>query len=123
MTTVETSQSRFDTVKLLLAALIMAAGVVAFYYYAEAYMLPYRVLGLLAVTALVLVIAYNTAQGKAMWLYAQDARTELRKVVWPTRAETTQMTVIVSIIVVVVGLALWGMDLFFGWAIQKLLAL
>jgi preprotein translocase subunit SecE len=123
MTTVETVQSRFDTVKLLLAGLIMVAGVVAFYYYAEAYALPYRVLGLLAVTALVLVIVYNTAQGKTLWLYAQDARTELRKVVWPTRTETMQMTVVVSLVVVFVGVALWGMDIFFGWAIQQLLSL
>jgi preprotein translocase subunit SecE len=81
------------------------------------------VLGLLAVTALVLVIVYNTAQGKTLWLYAQDARTELRKVVWPTRTETMQMTVVVSLVVVFVGVALWGMDIFFGWAIQQLLSL
>jgi preprotein translocase subunit SecE len=123
MTTVETGQSRFDTVKLIAAILILAGGVTGFYYFAEQYFLPYRVLALLAVTAVAIIIAYNTAAGKALWTYAQDSRAELRKVVWPTRTETLQTTLVVAIVVVVVGLFLWVLDLGFGWAIRELLAL
>ena len=123
MTTVETGQSRFDTVKLMAAVLVLAGGVAGFYYYAEQFFLPYRVLALLAVTAVSLVIAYNTNVGKALWTYIQDARAELRKVVWPTRAETMQTTLVVAVVVVLVGLFLWVLDIGFGWAIRELLAL
>jgi preprotein translocase subunit SecE len=123
MTTVETGQSRFDTVKLITAILVLAGGVAGFYYFAEQYFLPYRVLALLAVTAVAIVIAYNTVAGKTLWTYAQDSRAELRKVVWPTRTETLQTTLVVAIVVVVVGLFLWVLDLGFGWAIRELLAL
>jgi preprotein translocase subunit SecE len=123
MTTVETGQSRFDTVKLIAAILVLAAGVAGFYYFAEQYFLPYRVLALLAATAVAIVIAYHTTAGKALWIYAQDSRAELRKVVWPTRTETLQTTLVVAIVVVVVGLFLWVLDLGFGWAIRELLAL
>jgi|SRR5688572_4901204 len=123
MTTVETGQSRFDTVKLIAAILVLAGGVTGFYYFAEQYFLPYRVLALLAVTVVAIVIAYNTAAGKTLWTYAQDSRAELRKVVWPTRTETLQTTLVVAIVVVVVGLFLWVLDLGFGWAIRELLAL
>lgn len=123
MTTVETTQSKFDTVKLAAAALVLAGGVTGFYYYAEQFFLPYRVLALLAVTVVSIVIAYNTAAGKSLWTYAQDSRAELRKVVWPTRTETMQTTLVVAIVVVVVGLILWLLDIGFGWAIRELLAL
>lgn len=123
MTTVETGQSKFDTVKLIAAILVLAGGVAGFYYYAEQFFLPYRVLALLAVTVVSLVIAYNTAMGKSLWIYVQDSRAELRKVVWPTRNETLQTTLVVSVVVVVVGVFLWLLDLGFGWAIRELLAL
>jgi preprotein translocase subunit SecE len=123
MTAVETTQSRFDAVKTMLAIAIVVAGIYAFYGYAEQYILLYRVLALLAVIAVAVVIMYQTLWGKNLWSYLLDARTELRKVVWPTRAETTQTTLIVIVVVVVTGIFLWGADLFFGWLIQWLLAL
>ena len=61
--------------------------------------------------------------GKILWSYFQNSRTELRKVVWPTRVETMQTTLIVSIVVIVAGVFLWFLDLFFGWGSQALLAL
>ncbi|HEY3486678.1 MAG TPA: preprotein translocase subunit SecE [Gammaproteobacteria bacterium] len=123
MSTVETGQSKLDIAKLAVAGLLLAGGVAGFYYFAEEYFLPYRVLALLAVIAITIVIAYNTAAGKSMWIYTLDARAELRKVVWPTRAETMQTTLVVSVVVVVVGVLLWLLDIGFGWAIRGLLSL
>lgn len=123
MNTVEAGQSKFDTVKLIAAILVLAGGVTGFYYYAEQFFLPYRVLALLAVTAVAIVIAYNTSAGKSLWTYAQDSRAELRKVVWPTRTETMQTTLVVAIVVILVGVFLWLLDIGFGWAIRELLAL
>jgi preprotein translocase subunit SecE len=123
MAAAETTQSRFDGVKMILAIAIVVAGLWAFYTYAEQYILLYRVLALLAVVAVALVIIYQTLLGKTLWSYLLDSRTELRKVVWPTRTETTQTTLIVVVVVVLVGVFLWLADLFFGWLIQQLLAL
>ena len=82
-----------------------------------------RVLALLAVVVFAVMIAYQTMVGKILWSYFQNSRTELRKVVWPTRVETMQTTLIVSIVVIVAGVFLWFLDLFFGWGSQALLAL
>lgn len=123
MTAVEKTQSPFDIVKILVAVAILVAGIVAFHIYAEQYILFYRVLALVGIVAIALAIGYQTRQGKSLWAYLLDARTELRKVVWPTRTETTQTTIIVIVVVVITGLFLWSMDLFFGWLIQQLLAL
>ncbi|MDF7666951.1 preprotein translocase subunit SecE [Orbaceae bacterium ESL0727] len=54
-----------------------------------------------------------TQKGKAFFTFAKESRAELRKVVWPTRKETVQTTLLVAAITVIVGTALWGMDSFF----------
>ena len=79
--------------------------------------LLYRVLGLLAASVAAL-IAFQTVQGKAFWLLLKGARTEIRKVVWPTRQETVQTTLIVSLVVIVAGLLLWGLDTLLGWLVS-----
>ena len=124
MSTVEAApSSRLDAVKWIVAVLVLAAGIAGFYYYAEQVFVAYRVLALLAATVISLVIAYNTAAGKALWVYLKDSRAELRKVVWPTRAKTMQTTLVVAIVVILVGVILWLLDIGFGWAIRELLAL
>ena len=59
----------------------------------------------------------STSQGKRFWNFSKLARNELRKVVWPTRAETTQSTLFVGVMVVVLALLLWGIDSFWAWLI------
>jgi preprotein translocase subunit SecE len=63
------------------------------------------------VAAIVGFIIYQTARGKSTVEFFKDARTEVRKVVWPTRAETVQTTVTVFIIVFLIGLFLWLLDM------------
>ena len=53
------------------------------------------------------------------WL--QDIISELRKVTWPTRQETANLTMVVVVVSVVVGLALGGIDLLFNWLIENTL--
>ena len=50
-----------------------------------------------------------------------ESRAEIRRVVWPTRTETTQTVIIVVIAIIVCALLLWGLDSLFGWATAKLL--
>ncbi len=104
------SSSSMDTVKLALAVLMLAAGIGGFYYY-EAYSLLLRVLGLLAVAGVAVAIAMQTMIGRKVWLFASDSRTEVRKVVWPSRQETIQTTLIVFAMVLVMGIILWLVDM------------
>ncbi len=104
------SSSSMDTVKLALAVLMLAAGIGGFYYY-EAYSLLLRVLGLLAVAGVAVAIVMQTLIGRKVWSFASDARTEVRKVVWPSRQETIQTTLIVFAMVLVMGIILWLVDM------------
>ncbi|MCI0401529.1 MAG: preprotein translocase subunit SecE [Gammaproteobacteria bacterium] len=115
----ETHGSKLDTVKLISALLIVICAVVGFYLYADQSLLL-RVAGLLAGTALAVVVAVQTEKGRQFWLLAQEAQIEVRKVVWPTRQETVQTTLIVILMVVLVAIFLWLLDLFLGWSIRLL---
>ena len=51
-----------------------------------------------------------TEKGQIFIAFAKDARLEVRKVVWPTRQETVQTTLIILAVSAIVGLILWGLD-------------
>ncbi|WP_445939158.1 preprotein translocase subunit SecE [Pseudomonas sp.] len=113
----EAKDSRFDLLKWLVVAALVIAGVVGNQYFSAEPIL-YRVLALLVVAVLAGVIALQTAKGKAFWVLAKEARVEIRKVVWPTRQETTQTTLIVVAVVLVMSLLLWGVDSLLGWLVS-----
>jgi preprotein translocase subunit SecE len=106
----EVESSPMDTAKLALAVVLLAVGIGAFYYY-EDHSLLLRVLGLLAAAGVAVAIAMQTMVGRKVWGFATDSRTEVRKVVWPTRQETVQMTLIVFAMVLVMGIILWLVDM------------
>jgi len=116
---VETESSRFDTLKLGAAVLLLAVAVVAFYRFDDQ-LLVLRVLGLLAVAGISIFIAAQSSIGRNIIGFIGGARTEVRKVVWPTRAETTQTTLAVMVMVILVGIFLWLLDMVLLWAIQML---
>ncbi len=53
-------------------------------------------------------------QGRTLWAFVQGSRVELRKVVWPTRQETMQTTLVVVVVIVVMGIFFWALDLGLG---------
>ncbi len=106
---VEEPSSGADNIKLIGAGILLLAGLVLFYVFAEQSLL-FRVIGLLAVMGVCCFLIYQTAKGKQTVGFFRDARTEVRKVVWPSRAETTQTTLTVFIIVLIVGILLWLFD-------------
>ncbi|NIR60568.1 MAG: preprotein translocase subunit SecE [Gammaproteobacteria bacterium] len=108
-----------DTFKLTTALVLLAGAVVAFYYYSEQILLV-RVLGLLAVAGIAVALASQTDKGRRIWIFATEARVEVRKVVWPTRQETVQTTLVVLLLVILVSILVWFMDMLFLWAIQLL---
>ena len=113
----ESKGSSLDSLKWLLVVLLVVAAVGGNVYYADQSLL-YRVLGLLAIAAMAVLIAIQTAQGAAFWKLAKEAKTEIRKVVWPTRQETTQTTIIVVGFVLLMSLILWGLDTLLGWLVS-----
>ncbi len=117
---VETASKVQDTLKWLVATVSLGAAVTAFYYYSEESLLL-RVIGLLVVAGAAGAIAFTTDKGRAAWEFMRDSRTELRKVVWPTRKETTQTTMVVMGVVTLVAIFLWMVDGILSWAVRLLL--
>jgi len=62
-------------------------------------------------------VASTTERGGAFWQLIKGSRTGIRKVVWPTRQETTQTTLIVVVFVFIMALILWGIDSVLGWLV------
>lgn len=119
--TVETTGGKLDTFKLGLALLILIAAIVGFYQFVDQYDLLYRVLGLLAAIGVSVAIALQTDKGREIWGYFHDAQIEVRKVVWPTRKETVNTTLLVIGMVIIVAIILWLLDMFLGWSIGSLM--
>ena len=69
---------------------------------------------------LILLFGYFTRFGKNTFSFAQEAKAEMLKVVWPTRQETIQTTTIVMAMVTITGFILWGVDSAMMWAIAKI---
>ena len=81
----------------------------------------WRALAMVSLGLVALVLALLTQQGKAFVDLLRQAQVELRKVVWPTKPETWQTTLIVLVVVLVMSHLLWGMDSLFGLAISAVI--
>jgi len=98
-----------NTFKWAVALLLVALGLIGNYYYAH-YSLSLRIFIITTLGVMALILASQTRHGLQFRGFIQQARNELRKIVWPTRAETLQMTSIVLVVVSIMGLILWGVD-------------
>jgi preprotein translocase subunit SecE len=105
----EEAGSGLDTVKLLVVVALLVAGVYGFYSFAEQ-PLWVRLAGLLIVVGAAVFVVLQTAVGRTVWQFAVDARTEVRKVVWPSRQETLQTLLIIVIAVLLTALFMWAVD-------------
>ena len=104
----------------LIAAIgVLVIGMILFYYFSDI-RLFYRVVGMIAVLILSGYIGYQSDFGKLVYSYVTDSKIELKKVTWPTKQETTQTTLGVIFVVIVVGILLWLFDMLLGWAIGTL---
>jgi preprotein translocase subunit SecE len=98
-----------DTVKWIAAIVLLTGAVVGNYMYSDMSVLV-RAIGVVVAIGAALGVAATTEKGKTFIAFAKEARIEVRKVVWPTRQETTHTTFIVMIATVVMALILWGLD-------------
>jgi preprotein translocase subunit SecE len=117
---VETSSGIPDQLKWSTVAVLLAGSVVAFYYFGDQSLLL-RVIGLIVVGGVAAAVALQTERGREAWEFMRESRTELRKVVWPTRKETLQTTLIVIAVVALTAVILWIFDGILAWIVRQLL--
>lgn len=113
---VETVTTQSDKYKIVLAVVIIAIGIFAYSYFSDMniYARVGMFVGSLVVAAL---IFWFSESGRRSVDFATGAYSELKRVVWPTRAETIQMTGIVFAFVIVMAIFLWLVDKLIEWVI------
>jgi len=106
---VQTVSTTNDKFKVVLAVVALVAGVVGFFYLAGQ---PTLVRAIALVVGLLISagIAYTSTTGREFMNFAKESVRETKKVVWPTRKEATQITLIVFGFVLVMAVFLWGTD-------------
>jgi preprotein translocase subunit SecE len=114
-TTIENVTSTADRLKLALAVLVIIAGIVGFSVLESKIPMVGRIAVFIGSLILAAVIAWFSEPGRRTIAFAQDSYNEVRRVVWPTRKETMQMTGIVFAFVAVMGLFLWVLDKLIAW--------
>ena len=122
------TKSPLDVIKWLASAVLLSAAVVGNIYFGEiaerlgvSPSLIVQVLAVVALMGLSGLAALSSSQGKAFSNLVKEANIERRKVVWPTRQETIQTTLLVVAVVFVTGLILWGIDSVLGWFTRLLI--
>ena len=108
-----------DTVKLVVAILLVIGGV-AGYYVLDNQPAWLRWLAVAAGLILAGVVIAFSRYGTALKQFWADSRIELRKIVWPSRQETGMTTLVVMVFLVVAGIFFWGLDLALAWATRAL---
>ena len=89
---------------------IVAAGIWGNSYYREDLAVYIRALALIGLAVLAGFLLFQTERGRNLWILIRDARSELRRVIWPNRQETLQTTLIVLVMVMIFALILWMLD-------------
>ncbi len=107
---VDAGSTRKDSLLLVVATALFAGGLFAFYYFDPALATVVRLLILLAAFGASAAIAYQTQTGRDVWDSISGARTELRKVIWPTKRESVQTTFMIAVVVLIMALLMWGLD-------------
>lgn len=117
-TSAQTTDKR-DVFKWLVVVWLVGSGIVSFYYFDEQAVLI-RVVTLLVVAIMAAWIASKTERGKYALGFIHESHVEVRRVVWPTRQETIQMTSVVLFMVVLLALVVWVLDGVLMWVLRLL---
>jgi preprotein translocase subunit SecE len=101
--------------------LIVAAGFYGFYQFAGDVITPIRAVGLLVAIVIAAFVIAQTTRGREFFSFLREADVERRKVVWPTRSETVQTTLVVIVLTIIASIVLFILDTIFGWVIRQLI--
>ena len=116
---IETVNTGADKAKLVAAVVLVVASVAGFYLLGKQG--PVAQWGALIIGLMVAVGVFLISEsGRQLIAFAKDAWREVKKVVWPTRKETLQMTAYVFAFVVVMALFLWLTDKTLEWLLYDL---
>ena len=119
-TQTEASQSgALDIIKLLISAAAIVGGLYSYYFYEFQIALPLRVLMVLGGAGAGIAIAMTSTQGPRLWPFIQGSRVEIRKVVWPTKQETTQTAIAVFVFTLIMMLFFWALDSGLLWLTRR----
>lgn len=118
--TESTASGSLDWLKWLVVAALLGGGVYGNWYYQDESLLI-RVVALLAGAAVAVFIAIQTERGRNTWNLMKEARSEIRRVVWPSNQETTQTTLVVLVLVLIFALILWGLDSLLSWFVSSVI--
>lgn len=107
---------KLNTIWWIVTVTLVVSGIVANHFFGEvAWSL--RLAGWIILSGVVIAIVAQTKEGRRLWAFSKEAKIELRKVIWPTRQETVQTTMLIAALVVVMSLLLWGLDSILMWVI------
>ena len=112
--------SATDNAKIAAAILVIAASIGAYYYLADLIQIG-RVAIVVAASVIAVGLALTTEVGQSTWSFMKEANVERQKVVWPGRQEALQVTLMVLILVIILGLMMWLFDALSFWAIYDLI--
>ncbi|EIJ68167.1 preprotein translocase subunit SecE [Pasteurella bettyae] len=107
---VEQQSKGLNTLLWVAVVVVIIAAAIGNVYLAEQFSTAIRVVGVVVLLAVALGLAALTSQGKKALAFFSESRTELRRIVWPTRPEAMQTTLIVIGVTVLTSLILWGFD-------------
>lgn len=109
-----------NKIKLLVAFLLLVAGITGFYLLADK-AIVLRILVVLAGLGAAIAMLYTTSIGKQSLGFIGESVAEARKVVWPTRKETIQTTLVVFVLVIIMAAFLAVVDIGFAFMVQWLM--
>jgi preprotein translocase subunit SecE len=113
--TIENSEQKSSWVSLLAVAIVIVALVLYYTLIDQGYWV--RLGALLGGIALAVIVMALSADGRRFIAYSKESWLEVKKVVWPTRKESTQMTLVVFGFVVIMALFLWLVDKLVEWLV------
>lgn len=109
-----------DKIKLLVAFLLVVAGIAGFYSLHDSAAVL-KLASVLVGVLLAAAVAWTSAPGKRFFAFGKDSVAEAKRVVWPTRKETLQTTGVVVAFAVVMALFLWAVDASLMLMVNKLM--
>jgi len=118
---VEQSSNGLDVVKWVIAIALLAGAVIANNMFDQESVLI-RAIGVVAAVIIAGFFAATTTKGKDFIAFAKESNKEVRKVIWPTRQEATQTTLIIFVATAIIGVLLYFLDMFLRWFVNLIMS-
>ncbi len=112
--TEDQASGSLDFLKWAVVIILLVGSIAGNYIYGEQSVVI-RAVAVVVAVSIAGLVAMQTEKGRVAVSFAKESRTEIRKVVWPTRQEAIQTTGIVLFVTLIMSLLLWGLDAVLFW--------